>query len=154
MEYNISTAHVSSRLIAAVRARVTRGTVAQAFRGPLDEVWAFLRSHPGLRTDGHNLFLYHHESPESGLVTVDFGVQIVRAFEPQGDLRCIETPSGEVVMTCHRGPYGGLSRAHAAIRNWCQQHGKGIGGFSWEIYGDWRDDPQNLETTVVYLLAP
>jgi hypothetical protein len=23
---------------------------------------------------------------------------------------------------------------------------------SWEIYGDWTDDPSKLETTVVYLL--
>ena len=60
MDYAITRSDVSPQLIAAVRARVARNGVAQAYRTSLDQVWAFLRLHPGLRTDGHNLFLYHH----------------------------------------------------------------------------------------------
>jgi len=152
MEYEIKTTKAFPQLIAAVRARVPRGGVPQAFRDSLDKVWAFLRSHPGLRTDGHNLFLYHHEAAESGFITVDFGVQVVRQFEQEFDVRCVETPGGEVVTTLHRGPYDRLSGAHTAIHDWCRRNGKRIGGFSWEIYGDWTDDPNKLETTVVYLL--
>jgi effector-binding domain-containing protein len=148
------TARVSGELIAAVRARVHLATIAQAFRGPLDQVWAFLRSHPGLRAGGHNLFLYHHEDVESGFVTVDFGVQVVRSFEQEGEVRCIETPSGEVVRACHRGPYDRLPGAHAGLRDWCWQHRRRIGSFSWEIYGDWNEDAEKLETTLVYLLEP
>ena len=158
MEYEIKITTASPQLIAAVRARVPRGGVAQAFGEPLGKVWAFLREHPGLRTGGHNLFLYHHEAPEyeaaeSGLVTVDFGVQVVRQFEQESDVRPVETPGGEVVTTLHRGPYNRLSEAHTAIHDWCRRNGKPIGGFSWEIYGDWTDDPNKLETTVAYLLA-
>jgi effector-binding domain-containing protein len=152
MEYEIKTTKASPQLIAAVRARVPRGGVAQAYRDSLDKVWAFLRSHPGLRTDGHNLFLYHHEGAESGFVTVDFGVQVVRQFEQESDVRCVETPGGEVVTTLHCGPYDRLSGAHTTIHDWCRKNGKRIGGFSWEIYGDWTNDPNKLETTVVYLL--
>jgi effector-binding domain-containing protein len=156
MEYEIKTTRAFPQLIAAVRARVHRGGVAQAFGDSLNKVWAFLRSHPGLRTDGHNFFLYHHEAEyeaaESGFITVDFGVQVVRQFEQEFDVRCVETPGGEVVTTLHRGPYNRLLEAHTAIDDWCQRNGKRIGGFSWEIYGDWIDDPNKLETTVVYLL--
>jgi len=156
MEYEIKTVKASPQLIAAVRAQVPRGGVAQAFGDPLGKVWAFLRSHPGLRTDGHNLFLYHHEgeyeAAESGLVTVDFGVQVVRPFEQEGDVRAAETPGGEVVTTLHRGPYDRLSGAHTAINDWCRKNEKRTGGFSWEIYGDWTDDPEKLETTIEYLL--
>jgi effector-binding domain-containing protein len=164
MEYEIKTTKASSQLIAAVRARVPRGGVGQAYRNSLDKVWVFLRRHRGLRTDGHNLFLYHHqtaeyeaaedEGGESGFMTVDFGVQVVRQFEQESDVRCVETPGGEVVTTLHRGPYDKLSGAHTSIHDWCRKNGRRIGGFSWEIYGDWTDDPNKLETTVVYLLHP
>ena len=154
MEYAIDTTHVTPQLIAAVRARVPRNGVTQAFRSSLDKVWAFLRAHPGLRSDGHNLFVYHHEPVDSGFMTVDFGVQVVRSFEQEAEVRCIETPSGEVVRTRHFGPYDRLPQAHAAIHDWCRKSARGIGGVSWEIYGDWTDDPNKLETTVVYLLQP
>ena len=147
--------HVDRRVSSAHRRRPcasASGRKSQAFRSSLDKVWAFLRGQPGLRTDGHNLFLYHHEHACRGRITVDFGVQVVRRFEQQGEVRCIETPSGTVATVLHRGPYDRLSEAHAAVCDWCRQHAKQIGGFSWEIYGDWSDDPSKLETTVVYLL--
>jgi hypothetical protein len=62
--------------------------------------------------------------------------------------------AGEVVLTLHRGPYAGLRAAHTAIYDWCRLNSRRIGGFSGEIYGDWTDDPNALEMTVVYLLEP
>jgi effector-binding domain-containing protein len=153
MQDEIKVATATPELIAAVRARVARGGVAQAFGSALDKVWTYLRQHPGLRTEGHNLFLYHHEGMESGFMTVDFGVQVVRRFEPEQDVRCIETPGGEVVTAIHRGAYPALPRTHGAIHEWCRRNGRPIGACSWEIYGDWTDDPRQLETTVVYALS-
>ena len=152
MEYEIKRITAAAQLVAAVRARVPRGGIAEAYGKPLDKVWAFLRRSPGLRTEGHNLFLYHHDASDSGLISVDFGVQVVRRFEPDGDVRCIETPSGEVVTTVHRGPYSRLSGAHDSIHEWFRQQRRSPGMLSWEIYGDWTDDPRSLETTVIYLL--
>ena len=54
---------LSPRYLAAVRRRVTIKDIPTAFKPALDIVWAFLGKHAGLRTDGHNIFLYHHESP-------------------------------------------------------------------------------------------
>jgi len=78
----------------------------------------------------------------------------VRAFEPAGEIVCTATPSGNVAMTVHVGGYDGLHRAHDAIRAWAAREARILGGTSWEIYGDWSDDPAKLETTVCYLLSP
>jgi len=39
-----------------------------------------------------------------------------------------------------------------AIHAWRAANNRAFGGNSWEIYGDWSDDPSKLETTIVYLL--
>ena len=39
-----------------------------------------------------------------------------------------------------------------AIHAWRAANNRAFAGKSWEIYGDWSDDPAKLETTIVYLL--
>ncbi len=118
----------------------------------LDLVWAFLNEHKGLRTDGHNVFLYYHVAqPEAGM-PIDFGVEVTRRFDPEGEVRGVETPAGEAAVVRHRGGYGGLPKAHAALRAWCAANMRTIGAYSLEVYGDWSDDPSKLETTIQYLL--
>jgi hypothetical protein len=46
--------------LAAVRREVAPGAVGTACGPALDKVWEFIRSEPGLRTDVHNVFLFHH----------------------------------------------------------------------------------------------
>jgi tetratricopeptide (TPR) repeat protein len=154
MDHAVTLEHIPSRILAAVRRTPRRGEIGKAFGPALDLVWPYLRAHPGLRTDGHNVFLYHHVDDPDAL-PVDFGVEVTRRFEPDdpaGEIRCVETPSGEAAVVVHRGPYTGLHEAHAAIDRWCAANGRRIGGFSLEIYGDWTDDPTQLETTIQYLL--
>jgi effector-binding domain-containing protein len=140
------------RLLAAVRRTATPREIPGVFKPALDLVWAFLRKHNGLRTDGHNVFLYHHvEQPKAGM-PIDFGVEVTRRFEPDGEVRCVETPAGEAAVVEHRGAYSGLPMAHAALHAWCAANGRTIGAHSLEVYGDWSDDPNNLETTIQYLL--
>jgi effector-binding domain-containing protein len=62
-------------------------------------------------------------------------------------------PAGEVAMAVHVGGYDQIRRAHDAIHAWRARSGRAFAGLSWEIYGDWSDDPSKLETTVCYLLA-
>jgi effector-binding domain-containing protein len=140
------------RVLAAVRRIAAPREVPSAFRPALDLVWAFLAKHKGLRTEGHNVFLYHHvDRPEAGM-PIDFGVEVTRRFEPEGEVQCIETPAGEALTVVHRGPYSGLPKAHAALHAWCAANGRKVGAYSLEIYGDWSDDPSKLETTIQYLL--
>jgi effector-binding domain-containing protein len=154
MDPAVTIEQLPPRLLAAVRRTAAPREIPTAFKPALDLVWAFLAAHKGLRTDGHNVFLYHHvDRPEAGM-PIDFGVEVVRRFEPVGEVRCVETPAGEAAVAVHRGDYGGLSRAHAAVHAWCAANGRTIGGYSLEVYGDWSDDPNGLETTVQYLLRP
>ena len=84
---------------------------------------------------------------------IDFGVQVVRRFAGEGEVICTETPAGEVVMTTHVGSYDKLGAAHDAIHSWRAANGRTFAGYSWEIYGDWSDDPTRLETEIIYLLS-
>jgi effector-binding domain-containing protein len=153
MNYHVVTKTVSAQPLAAVRRRVRMGEVSTVWPPPLDLVWEFLRRHEGLRTDGHNCFLYHHAAPGEAAMVVDFGVQVIRPFEEAGEVVCTETPAGEVAMTTHIGSYGKLAAAHEALNSWRTATGRTFGACSWEIYGDWTDDEAKLETEVVYLLS-
>ncbi len=150
MTYQVKVESISPRMLAAVRRTVEVKNLATAFREPLDRVWAFLRQHPGLRTDGHNVFVYHHRA--AAIMPVDFGVEVVRPFADEGDVACVTTPSGEAAVMVHRGPYTRLPAAHQVLREWCKSNGRTVGGHSLEIYGDWCDNPEELETTIQYLL--
>ena len=138
--------------LAAVRRQVAIGGVGTACRPALDKVWNFLRTNPGLRTDGHNVFLYHHHNNRDMPMDVDFGVEVVRAFEPEGEVHAIETPAGEAAVAAHAGSYDRIKETHDAIHAWSVTNHRAFAGKSWEIYGDWSDDPAKLETTIVYLL--
>ena len=150
---NVVVETVTSRKLAAVRRRVAIGSIGTVWRPAIDQVWAFLRAHAGLRTDGHNVFVYHHPASRDAPMDVDFGVEVIRHFEPEGEVRPAEAPGGEVAMAVHVGGYDTLKVTHDAIHAWRARTGRNFAGTSWEIYGDWSDDPAKLETTVCYLLA-
>jgi len=156
MAYEVKVETLSPRILAAVRRRVAIKDISTAFKPALDAVWAYLGKHPGLRTDGHNVFVYHHESP--AIMPVDFGVEVVRPFVADGgesgagDIACVTTPAGEAAVVVHRGPYAAIPAAHQALHQWCAANGRTIGTHSLEIYGDWCEDPAKLETTIAYLL--
>jgi effector-binding domain-containing protein len=152
MKYDVVVETVQAELVAAVRAKVPISDVVRAWKPALDQVWAFLKANDRLRP-GHNLFLYHHPERRDDPMNIDFGVQVARPFERVGDVHCIETPAGEVARTVHIGPYDRLVDAHNAIHAWCAANNRKIGQASWELYGDWNNDPALLETTIKYLLA-
>lgn len=143
---------VSPRILAAVRRTVAIGGVAAAWRPALDQVWSFLRTQPGLRTDGHNIFLYHHPARRSDPMDVDFGVEVVREFASSGEVTPVKTPAGEVAAALHIGAYDRLGETHDALHAFVAANNRAFASKSWEIYGDWNDDPAKLETTVMYLL--
>src|SRR5437667_6500809 len=112
MNYHVVTKSVGAQPLAAVRRSVRIGEVGRAWKPALDLVWELLRQHQGLRTDGHNCFLYHHPAPREAEMVVDFGVQVIRPFQDEGEVICTETPTGEAAMTTHIGSYGKLAAPH------------------------------------------
>jgi effector-binding domain-containing protein len=147
---NLQTVH--PRKLAAVRREVAPGEVGSAWSPALGKVWEFIRSHPSLRTDGHNVFLYHHPTQPGAPILCDFGVEVTRTFETAGEVYATETQGGEAAVAVHRGPYNRMNEAHDAIRKWMAANQRESAGYSWEIYGDPAPDPAATETTVVYLL--
>ncbi len=143
---------VSPRLLAAVRRTVHIGQIGNTWRPALDQVWAFLKQNPGSRTDGHNIFLYHHPAERNAPMDIDFGVEVVRRFEASGEVHVVETPAGKAASALHVGPYQRLKETHDAIHAWVAANHLKIGGHSWEIYGEPVEDESKLETRVEYLL--
>src|SRR5579859_6354491 len=144
---------VQSRKLAAVRREVeSPAGVAGAWGPAVSAVWAFLRSQPGLRSDGHNVFVYREPSRPGEPLQCDFGVEVTRSFERAGEVYATETPAGEAVIAVHRGPYSRLYEAYEAIGEWMTTNGRESAGVTWEIYGDPTPDPFETETTVVRLL--
>ena len=143
---------VQPRKLAAVRRDVAVGAVGAAWGPALGKVWDFLRSRPGLRTDGHNVFLYRQPSQPGEPLQCDFGVEVTQSFERTGEVYATETPAGEAAVAVHRGPYDRMNQAYEAIDQWMAANGRESAGVSWEIYGDPTPDPSETETTVVRLL--
>jgi effector-binding domain-containing protein len=152
MQYDVVVETVQAELMAAVRITIPISGIARAWKPALDQVWAFLRENDRLG-HGHKLFLYHHADSRDLPMDIDFGVQVARSFAGVGGVRCVATPAGDVARTVHTGPYERLHGAHEAIHAWCAANKRKPAGVSWEIYGDWNEDPAALETTICYLLA-
>jgi effector-binding domain-containing protein len=149
----VSVQIVTPRLLAAARRQVRIGQVGSAWRPALDKVWEFLQQHPGLRSDGHNVFLYHHPANRQAPMEVDFGVQVTGSFAPAEEVCSTETPAGRVAAAVHIGPYERLGETHKAIQDWAVANKATFAGKSWEIYGDWTEDTAKLETRIEYLLS-
>jgi effector-binding domain-containing protein len=152
MPLSVNLESVHPRKLAAVRREVAPGAVGSAWGPALDKVWEFIRSQPGLRTDGHNIFLYHHPIEPGAPILCDFGVEVTRTFETAGEVYAAETQGGEAAVAVHCGPYNRTNEAHDAIRKWMAANRRESAGHSWEIYGDPMPDPASTETTIVYLL--
>jgi hypothetical protein len=56
----VNTQIVHPRKLAVVRGKVAPSTVSFSWRPALDKVLEFIRCQPDLRTNGDNIFLYHH----------------------------------------------------------------------------------------------
>ena len=153
MPYEIVVQDVAARPIAAVHRSVAVGEIASAWRPSLDTVWAFLRRHDGLRTGGHNIFVYRQTGSPGTPLEVDFGVEVSGPFAGEGDIILTQTPAGLAASTVHTGRPDQLGRANAAIEEWCRANRRPLAGVSWEIYGDPGADPSVLEVQVFYLLA-
>jgi hypothetical protein len=135
-----------------VRSEVLASDVGGAWGPAVGKVWDFIRSQPGLWTDGHNIFVYHHSKQPGAPMLCDFGVEVTRTFETVGEVYATETPEGEAAVAVHRGPYDRLSDAYDAIDRWMVANSRESAGHTWEIYGDPTPDPADTETTVVHLM--
>ena len=151
LTYRVTIERTPECATAVVKANTTRDEFPTLWRPMLDEVWAFLRARPGLRTDGHNVMLYRSHSPTGGLA-VEVGVQVTGMFEPHGRVVPSTLPATEVATTTHTGSVAQLGAAYDAIRRWCSERQRALGATSWEIYGDPDPKTGHFDVTVYWQL--
>jgi len=149
VSYEVRAGQADPRALAAVRARTTRQRLGADIVRLLDMVWPVLREQ-GART-GHNVVVYYGGA---GAITIDAGVEVPTGFTPRGEVRAVATPPGEVAATAHYGEYSDMAGAYAALEQWCADHRRRPTGVSWEVYGDWDDDPAKRRTDIYFLLQP
>jgi effector-binding domain-containing protein len=137
---------------AVVKADTTWREFPALWRTMLDEVWAFLRVTPGLRTDGHNVMLYRRGVPHVE-VAVEVGVQVTGSFEASGRVGPSTLPAAETATTVHMGTPAQLGAAHAAVHAWCKAQQRELTGVSWEIYGDPDPKTGHFDVAVYWQLA-
>jgi effector-binding domain-containing protein len=46
-----------------------------------------------------------------------------------------------------------MAPTYDAIAAWVKESGHAYAGGSWEIYGDWHEDPEKLEVEICFLVA-
>ena len=127
---------VRPRKLAAVRREVAPGAVGSAWGTALDKVWEFIRSQPGLRTDGHNIFLYNHATQPGAPMLCDFGVEVTRTFETAGEVYATEPPGGQVALPSTAARTAAWTRRTKRIEKLMRANRGG-----WTIVGDlWRSD--------------
>lgn len=150
--YDVMVERTTKASTAVVKANTTWREFPTLWRPTLDDVWAFLRSKPGLRAEGHNVMLYRSGIPNVE-VAVEVGVQVSQSFEATGRVVPSTLPAGEAAMTVHKGTPSEIGAAHDAVRAWCSQHSRELTGLSWEIYGDPDSQTDHFDVAVYWQLA-
>ncbi|KXS14731.1 hypothetical protein M427DRAFT_57384 [Gonapodya prolifera JEL478] len=158
LEFSVQTVS-KPQLIAAASREVQTGDIPAAFGPALAHVKSFLARHEDIRAlapKAHEVFLYRHADSGtcSDPMTVYFGVEVARTFDPDpdGEVQCVEVPVGQVVTVVHKGAYRYISNTHAKVRAWIEENGWKSAGWSWEIYGDERGEEEEWETGICYLI--
>jgi len=139
MAYEVTIERTAESPTAVVKANTTWREFPTLWGTLLDDVWAFLRATPGLRTDGHNVMLYRNGRRE-GEVAVEVGVQVTGSFQATGRVVPSTLPAGEAAATVHTGPPSEIGAAHDAVVKWSSAQRRELTGVRWELYGD--PDPQ------------
>jgi effector-binding domain-containing protein len=150
MSHQVALVNAEPTIIAAVAIRTTFVDLPKRIRSCYDVVYAAIRA-AKLTPQGHNVAVYRNVA--RGEADVEIGVQVSAPFADLGEVVCRQTPAGRAATMTYLGPYAGLPGAHAALADWIRRSDLIPGAVSWEVYGDWNDDPAQLRTDVFHLLA-
>jgi effector-binding domain-containing protein len=137
---------VAPRPLAVARGASARAQLRATIIGLLDQVWPVLRAQT-IKT-GHNVVIYH-----GGLSDIEAGVEIFGELRQTDVVKLSSTPTGTAAIVTHLGEYADVGAAYTALERWCAAHGRRRTDTSWEIYGDWSDDPTERRMDVYWLLA-
>jgi effector-binding domain-containing protein len=149
--YDVRAVQAASIPLAVVRRQVRQSDLTRVIPEDCGVVWNALKAQ-GIR-GGRHVALYWERDP---VIRLEVGAEVDVPFAEQGDLVRSATPAGLVASVTHLGPYGGLTRAHDALHDWCTAAQHRLAGPSWEVYGHWMSewdrDPSQIRTDIFYLL--
>lgn len=150
MSYEVRFEHVEAHPMAGVPARASHAELSTAIRDSLGKVYETLRADaPGPL--GCNVVLY---GPGwGGKFDLRIGVRLDEPYAGDGAVKSYETPAGDVAHVVYFGEYAKMHPAHEAAQKAALESGRGLTGASWEVYGDWSDDPAKLRTDIYYQLG-
>ncbi|MDA0790429.1 MAG: GyrI-like domain-containing protein [Proteobacteria bacterium] len=140
----------SSVLLAVTEAFVKRQEIPAAMGKAFPLVYGWLQSSGKLQV-GHNYALYDQFSPSGMRMRVGFPIS--GAFEDTADVHCFELGGDRAAHARHTGDYSLLGQVSERLNQWIVDHQLAPAGESWEVYGDWDDDPSKLITDVYVRLV-
>jgi effector-binding domain-containing protein len=136
-------------VLALTESRLKSREVSARIRGMFDIVYKWLPQ-SGVRQVGHNYAVYDEFGSDGMRVRVGFPVS--GRFSDSLSVKCVQLEAGRAAHTKHTGPYGELHVAYRNLTAWCTRNSLQTGGQSWEVYGDWHDDPARLVTDLFFRL--
>ena len=148
--YEVILETVEAEPMAAVSARANFAGLSRAIPSGLDKVYAVLRAGQ-VEPLGCNVVFYLPFDDKADF-DLRIGVRLATPFAATDEVKLFETPAGLVAHVVYFGDYGHMKPAHDAIHQWVSAQGHKLTGASWEVYGDWSDDPTQLRTDIYYQL--
>jgi len=141
---------VTPVLLAVAQEELPREQVSKRILGLFDVVYRWNKD-AGIARTGNNHALYDCCTPTSLRLQVGFPVS--ERFADTELITCVQLAPGRAAHAVHVGPYAELHQTYAALHRWCADQGLALTGESWEVYGDWSDDPSKLETGLFLRIA-
>jgi effector-binding domain-containing protein len=132
-------------LLALTAEEMPRSQIPVRIRDMFGLVYTWVASAPVRRT-GQNFAVYDQCTDQA--LRVRAGFPVSEAFTDTERVKCVELPPGRAARAVHVGAYGEMHRTYDALHAWCAEQGLKMSGVSWEVYGDWSDDPSKLTTEI------
>ena len=151
MAYEVTFETVAACRMAAVAAAARQAELPRVIPASLGKVHAVLRAGDH-GPPGCNVVLYQPGADGGRAMDLRIGVRLSRPFAGEGDVQASETPAGDVAHVVYWGRYSEMHPAHQAAQTGAMREGHRLTGVSWEVYGDWADDPAKLRTDIYYQL--
>ena len=140
---------VQSVVLAITETRLMPLEVPSKIRALFDIVYAWLRQ-ANVKQVGHNYAVYDQFTSKGMRMQVGFPVS--ERFPDSELVKCVEIVAGRAAHTRHTGSYSELHAAYSGLTAWCSCESHKTSGQSWEVYGDWHDDPSKLITDLYFRL--
>ena len=141
--------------LAVVAGWTPRAELADTIGSRLDKIYASLRSRRigGL---GHNVVVYRRAAVIEGVASlmIEVGVETPGRIPADAEVTASSTPAGRAALAVYFGPYQQIAAAGEAALAEIAARGLKTTGVSWEVYGDWEEDPAKLRTDLYWLLEP